>query len=76
MKKIDGSRNIGLGVVLILLWIISGAKFSLSMSAESIGFNLFNLLLVGGGIYFIIRGLKQRNVYKNNKKEENNIEIK
>ncbi len=69
----DGSRNIGLGIILILIWIIGGARFYFSISAEALGSNFFSLLLIGGGVYFIIKGLKQRKIYKqqnSNKKED------
>jgi len=65
IKKVNGSlENIGIGIVLIILWIISGAKFAFSLNAEALGFNLFNLLLVGGGVYFIIKGFKQKKASK------------
>lgn len=63
-NKKDGSGKIATAVVLIIIWVIGGANFFIPKNAEEFGFMLLPIILLGGAIYLIMKGVKERKNYK------------
>lgn len=57
IKKI----NIGKIIIGVLIVCYGISKIYLSLSNEAIGFNLFALMIIGLGVYFILRGAEKLN---------------